>query len=119
MNEISDNARVGSQGLNPHVPIHIGHFESNDVHVIGFPDLDRGISRAISSYLGAPRSIRNEANALGGGSAVIKRNGFVVHAREYVHAIASRHYFAGMTNRAPRASSGTAVRIISGHRKII
>src|SRR5439155_1154899 len=115
MNEISDNARVGSQGLNPHVPIHIGHFESNDVHVIGFPDLDRGISRAISSYLGAPRSIRNEANALGGGSAVIKRNGFVVHAREYVQAIASRQYFAGMTNRKSRDCSGTAVRFISVH----
>src|SRR5205809_7646438 len=114
MNEISDNARVGSQGLNPHVPIHIGHFESNDVHVIGFPDLDRGISRAISSYLGAPRSIRNEANGLGGGSAVIKRYGFVVHAREYVHAIASRHSFAGMSNRAPSASSGTAGRLIFG-----
>src|SRR2546430_16870898 len=101
MNEISDNARVGSQGLNPHVPIHIGHFESNDVHVIGFPDLDRGISQAISSYLCAPRSIRNEANALRGGSAVINRNGFVIHAPEDVQAIASGHCMAGMTNRSP------------------
>ena len=99
--------RIGSQGLNPDVPVHIGHIESHDIDIIGFPDLDRRISRAISSYLGPPRSIRNEANALGGGSAVIEVNGFAIHAREDMHRIARGYYVAGVANCAPRVGCGT------------